>query len=316
MATLPLRSILVATDLTDVSDPVVAAAAALARWTGAELHVAHAIELGAAPYTPAPGEAATFFGPIHAAQRALEAQLQRVLPPGQAVASRHTEIASAHRAILGWAEAVGADVVVLGLHRRRAALDQALGTTADRVVRRCPVPCLLVRGTFALPLERVLAPVDFSPEARGSLRLAATWALGLAPEGRPAPVEVLHVVASALNGPAFDLSIVSDELHHEVERALRRMGVGAVPIDESVVRGTPADEIVQRAGGRPGTLVVLATRGYGAVERLLLGSVASAVARRAACPVLLVPGATARGRTRVRRPPEAVPEPTADPPAG
>ncbi|HET9986272.1 MAG TPA: universal stress protein [Longimicrobiales bacterium] len=309
MPALPLQSILVATDLTEASDPVVAAAAALARWTGAALHVVHAIEFGAAPYTPDPSEARTFFGPIHAAQRALDEQLERVLPPGQPVASRHTEISSAHRAILGWAEVVSADVIVLGPHRRRGALDQFLGTTADRVVRRARVPCLLVRGTLSLPLERVVAPVDFSEESRGSLRLAAAWAIGLAPDGRPALVEAVHVVSSVLDGPAFDLSIVSDELHREVLRALRRTGLSDVPIEESVVRGTPATEIVERAGSEPGALVVLATRGYGAIERVLLGSVASAVARAATCPVLLVPAAAARGRTRVRRPPQLVAEP-------
>ncbi len=45
-----------------------------------------------------------------------------------------------------------ADVVVLGTHGRRGVGRMLLGSDAEQVVRSCPVPVLLVRGTDALPL--------------------------------------------------------------------------------------------------------------------------------------------------------------------
>ncbi|HWK90556.1 MAG TPA: universal stress protein [Longimicrobium sp.] len=44
-----------------------------------------------------------------------------------------------------------------------------------------------------------------------------------------------------------------------------------------------------RSGESHADLLVMATHGYGAVRRALLGGTAQAVARRAPCPVLLVP---------------------------
>ena len=45
-----------------------------------------------------------------------------------------------------------ADVVVLGTHGRRGVGRMVLGSDAEQVVRSCPVPVLLVRGTGALPI--------------------------------------------------------------------------------------------------------------------------------------------------------------------
>jgi nucleotide-binding universal stress UspA family protein len=52
-----------------------------------------------------------------------------------------------------------------------------------------------------------------------------------------------------------------------------------------------AAEVVRYARDEDADLLVLATHGYGAVKRALLGSVASAVARDAHCCVLMVPPA-------------------------
>lgn len=52
--------------------------------------------------------------------------------------------------------------------------------------------------------------------------------------------------------------------------------------------GMPADEILAIAKERDASLIIMATRGRGALGRALLGSVADRVARAAEVPVLLV----------------------------
>jgi nucleotide-binding universal stress UspA family protein len=52
--------------------------------------------------------------------------------------------------------------------------------------------------------------------------------------------------------------------------------------------GDPANVIVQTAGDLLADMVVVGTRGRTGVERLVMGSVAEAVMRNAACPVLVV----------------------------
>ena len=57
--------------------------------------------------------------------------------------------------------------------------------------------------------------------------------------------------------------------------------------------GRPATEILAEATRQESDLIVLGAHGRGAVEKLLFGSVAEAVARSASCSVLMVKRAKA-----------------------
>jgi nucleotide-binding universal stress UspA family protein len=65
----------------------------------------------------------------------------------------------------------------------------------------------------------------------------------------------------------------------------RKHGVGA---QGCLVRGNAAKAIVRKAQEEDADLIVMGTHGRGGVRRLVLGSVAEAVARRSRIPVLLV----------------------------
>ena len=302
------RSILAATDLSEACDPVLEAAGRLAAATGAALHVVHAFDLPETPYAlPVAGAGVpsaipvfpTFPGRLREAEVALEAQCIRALPPGVSPASREVRIYAAHRAILERAGAVGAELVVLGPHRRRAVADALLGSTADRVLRQAPVPCLVVRGELALSLRRVVAPFDLSEPARGALDVAVAWCGALGRHDADASVpavelRVVHVVPRFLVAPdlPFDRAVVGPQLHEAVQGALERAGAAAAPaeVGEELLFGDSAAEAITEFAERQAAgLVVMGTHGYGAVKRLLLGGVASGVARAAPCPVLLVP---------------------------
>lgn len=292
---LTLRSVLVATDLTERTDPVLRAASALAAVAGAEIHAIHAFELQPLPYGEADA-APSFQRRIARAEEELEAQVQRALPPTAALASRKIEIYLAHKAILDRAEQVHADVVVLGPHRSDRIADRFLGSTADRVVRTSAVPILIVRDGFDLPLRTVLAPTDFSEPGRRAVEHAADWAAALG----PAELRVLHVIPwpteLLVPGAAFDGDHVADALEREVGRARERAGPGSglTALPETRRSERPAEEIVRAARDDGAGLLVIGTHGHGAIERVLIGSVASSVARSAPCPVLLVPPAAAQ----------------------
>ncbi|HEU4452682.1 MAG TPA: universal stress protein [Longimicrobium sp.] len=286
-----LRSILAATDLTVASDEALRAAAALAASSGAALHVVHAPDVAAAPHPDDP----SFPGWISAEEERLGLQLRRVLPARTEVESRHVLPMAPHDAVLSRAAAVGADLVVLGPHRGRAGAAPLLGTTADRVVHGADCPCLVVRGQLALPLARIVVPIDLWDPSRGALRAAFGWgeALGArdaAPGESPVEIAVVHVLERdpGLDAIPGNRAQVGPRLHEEVEAA--RAEHGGVAVTEDVVWGDfPSDEIVRYAERGRADLVVLATHGRGFLGRALLGSVASSVAARATCPVLLVP---------------------------
>lgn len=292
-----LASILVATDLSEASDEVVRTAAEIAAAAGAALHLLHAFDLPAGGEDDLPaGVRTTFPARVAEAERLLKDQVARTVPDGVPVREQRVEIFVAHRAILDAAEAAGADLIVVGPHGPRRMADGLLGGTADRVIRSATVPCLVVRGGLRMPLRSLLAPVDRSGAANVALEVALGWASALGGRGADRPrITALHVLPRALNVPeaGIDTDAIREGIADEVAAVLRRSGAqGAVEVETAVRWGESAsDEVVERAREGGVDLIVLGTHGRGLIKRFLIGSVASGVAQRAACPVLLVPPA-------------------------
>jgi nucleotide-binding universal stress UspA family protein len=145
-------------------------------------------------------------------------------------------------------------------------------------------------------ITRILCPVDFSECSRHALEQAVR----LGRECR-APVAALHAFAIA---PVTDRIIVgapivlepargSTELRDALRTELGRFVDGAetwgVDIELDVADGDPVDVIVRAAEARHTDLIVVGTHGRSGMDRLMLGSVAESVVRKAACPVLTVP---------------------------
>ena len=61
----------------------------------------------------------------------------------------------------------------------------------------------------------------------------------------------------------------------------------AVPFTHRLTMGDPAGEVVRIAGDEGAEMIVLGTHGRTGLTRLLMGSVAEAIVRRAPCPVLV-----------------------------
>jgi nucleotide-binding universal stress UspA family protein len=296
MRALNIRSILVATDLQPSSDVALSGAAALAGALGAELHLLHSIELPTLGY-PVRDTAVDLHLPVQDAQRLLEEQIARAVPPEQTVESRCVRIEKASRAINERAREVHADIVVLGPHRPRPFRGTILGNTADRVLRSAEVPILILTGPLKLPLRDITIPMDLSDPARGALDQGLVWAYGLGRHddtGRSqANVRVLHVIPKAFEAYdfPFDRAVIVPQLNQEIEEAMVRVGgTGSLEVREEVVWGNaPAEEIVRHAQNVATDILVMGTHGYGALGRALIGSIASMVVRTAPCAVLLVP---------------------------
>jgi nucleotide-binding universal stress UspA family protein len=69
----------------------------------------------------------------------------------------------------------------------------------------------------------------------------------------------------------------------------------AVRLERRLVHGYPADKILRVAEESRCGLIVMGTHGWTGLNRLVMGSVAEQVARRAPCPVLTVKGPRREG---------------------
>jgi nucleotide-binding universal stress UspA family protein len=141
-------------------------------------------------------------------------------------------------------------------------------------------------------LERILCPTDFSKFAFR----AADYAVAL---GRhyDAEVHFLHVIPSTLIHPEqYPYVAEAVPLGPEFrERALERLDAFValsraenVRTRFSVAEGAPVAEILKAAEADRASLICLGTHGREGVERLILGSVAEKVLRKARRPVLTV----------------------------
>jgi nucleotide-binding universal stress UspA family protein len=156
----------------------------------------------------------------------------------------------------------------------------------------------------------IVVGIDYSEVGETALRYAAE----LLPDRDDARLHVLHVAKSY--GPLLRIDTADDvrtlsvpdaiEMLREYARA--RIAEGVLIDDARVVVdvrvGSPTHEIVALARELNADLIVVGTHGFGGVRRLILGSVADAVARHASCPVLI-----ARPKTHNSGPPPAADEP-------
>jgi nucleotide-binding universal stress UspA family protein len=136
----------------------------------------------------------------------------------------------------------------------------------------------------------ILVPVDFSPCAERALDYACTLAAKLGAK--------VHVV-TALGGALPELSVALTEhmlasLRHNSATALDKLVEprrSLVTFGElCVVDDDPRDAILSTAKAVHADLIVIGTHGRRGISRMLLGSVAEDVVRRAACPVLAIRG--------------------------
>ena len=75
------------------------------------------------------------------------------------------------------------------------------------------------------------------------------------------------------------------EAFNKIENMAKEIGVDIV---SEILEGNPAEEIVKYAERKGIDLIVMGTSGKSGIDRLLLGSVAEKVSKKAQCPILLI----------------------------
>lgn len=167
MWTYPPSRILVPVDFSDASGRAVEVAAALARRTGARLHLLHVEAIEAPAYFTAEQIEALKREQAVARSRADTFLGEFANRRGASVFS--TEIVEGLPTPTIVKAAGGADLVVMGTHGRRGPALWWLGSVAERVIHESPVPVLVVRAASGTPPEDVfrhpmLLAGDLTPE--------------------------------------------------------------------------------------------------------------------------------------------------------
>ncbi|MDH3262397.1 MAG: universal stress protein [Paracoccaceae bacterium] len=213
-----MKKILVATDLSERSDRAVRRALRLAALSGAECHVLFVVDDSL---------------PQDIAQTLLKdagLRLRRFLdaaPGGGAAAQDTAVLGDPITTVCDKAAELGADLVVLGLHRPRPFLDALRETTMERLVRLLRLPVLLVRDPADHDYQSVLAAVSFSPACAAALR-AARW---VAPSARISAFHANLIPFAGFTGEGPG-SATARQMAREAEAACEEWaGSEALPAD-------------------------------------------------------------------------------------
>jgi nucleotide-binding universal stress UspA family protein len=145
-------------------------------------------------------------------------------------------------------------------------------------------------------MNNILIAVDGSPSARE----AVDFGLELAAD-QHATATFVYVVQAVDVLPAGGFGITVSVPHEPtakdtaaLDAAREQAEEAGVNVHTRLLRGDPADEIVAYADTIDADLIVVGSRGHGALASALLGSVSRGILREARRPVLVVRGSSVR----------------------
>ena len=202
----------------------------------------------------------------------LLAEVAQELGPREVVTE--LKLGDAPSSIAGAAERVGAELLVVGSRGLGPVSALVLGSVSHWLAVHAPCPTVIVpEPDGTLTDAPILCAVDDSKESRAAVTTAAALA-----ERLGVGLLLVHAQPDDAGAP-----------HGEglLARLVAEAGLGT-SVERLVLAGESADAIIDTATTRGVELVVIGSRGRGALASAALGSVSSAVATRAHCPVIIV----------------------------
>ena len=210
-------------------------------------------------------------------------------------------------AIYELAENERAVAIVVGASHRSPVGRAIPGSVGSALLSGAPCSVAVAPRGFAddddRSLRRIAVAFDGSPEAWAALETA----IGIA-ERVGGGLSVLTVAEAPHYGYATTLSIFTDqdiesseekEKRRLLELAKRRIPEG-LPCEMRLLRGAAGPVLAEAADGFD--LMVLGSRGYGPLRRIILGSTAARFVGSAPCPVLVLPRAIGMDPLALRAP--------------
>lgn len=140
-----------------------------------------------------------------------------------------------------------------------------------------------------ITIQSILCPIDFSDASSNAYRYACEFARSMG-----AKVILLNVIEP--RPIAADMSLNYIPLEEDLAAAAREdflplvsdAQAKGIEVTTEVMIGVPAETILQQTLDHDVSLLIMGSHGKTGLSRLLMGSVAEAVVRKAAIPVLIV----------------------------
>ena len=272
-----MKNLLVATDLSERSACAVERAFSIAEQTGAALKLLHVTD------SDLPEDLA------RTVQHEAMQRLTTMIAARPEVAAKiEAAISDPLTKIHEVAEALEADLIVLGVHRHRPLADMFSSTTMERLVRGTARPVLLVKDAVEGPYRRPLCGVDLSPACLAAANAAAR----LAPEADIESFYAFHAPFRGLGGARMKEQIAPFLAQAQAEL---ENWMASVDLPLRFRKPTPVAAGVRHALDmafaevKP-DLLAIGAHGRSSFSPNLLGSFTEELVRRPICDTLVARG--------------------------
>lgn len=277
-----MKRIVLATDLSARSDRAMHRAVVLARDLGAELTVMHIVDDSLLDAIALQHEAAA---------RAAIAQQVALIPGAEGLSISQKVVRGVdYRDISVLAAELGADLIVLGIHRH-SSRELFRGTTAERVIRLGTLPVLVVKDAVKAAYRRIMVAVDLSEHSHAAVSLAAS----LAPKGELRLLHACHRPFTAFLGRESQNALVAGErarITHEIglltQKLASQLGDAAPSFEIVLHEGDVCRVIREQVAAWQPDLLAVGTHGRTGLGRALIGSIAEDILTEAPVDVLAV----------------------------
>jgi universal stress protein E len=303
MPSFQLRTILVAVaNPAARSNKAVNRAADLAHKTGASIELFNAIPT---PQIAMGYAAAAVADGVRAAAAQNRADLERIanrLRREELIVQTTVQSGDAvHEAILRQASLTRADLVVIEAHRHSRLARLLLSQTDFELIRRSPVPLLIVKGSKPWRGPRVLAALDplhahDKPQALDERIVDAAAGMAAILGGALHLTHVCRPLVDLFPGVVMEATIltVTPEQEKTYENGVRRQFYQAIrpyrvsPKRRHFLCGDPATELPSLALSLKAGLVVMGAVSRSGLKRMFIGHTAEHVLDALSCDVLIV----------------------------
>jgi nucleotide-binding universal stress UspA family protein len=263
--------IVVATDFKPRSDRAVDRAVRLARETGRELVVVHAVE--------DPDIART--GP------SLEDRVASVMPEDAGDYRCLFPEGSAPRAIAQAVEDEDPFCVVIGVARYNSVGDFFLGTAVDMLLRRSPYPVLVAKERPRAAYEHIVIGTDLSDASKRGVEAAVR----MFPQAQLHLVHAFHVPYEAWQNAEYVREELAASAQEKCDGFTEQLDVSAACREKmtmELVEGLPLTAINMTIRKYDAHLCALTSHGYGGLRQALIGSTVSDLLKTLTIDTLVV----------------------------
>jgi nucleotide-binding universal stress UspA family protein len=201
---------------------------------------------------------------------------------------------SAARGLHDLAEEIEADLILVGSAHHGRAGQAVAGSTGVSLLHGSPCAVGIAphgyRDTASAGIGAIVVGYDGSLESADALKAACDLAAAAHASLNLVAVAQQPVVGTGKGGVGGWQELkeaIEDTMREQLAEARARVPE-EIEVEPSLVSGDPAEELAKIAGA-PGTVLMVGSRGYGPLRRVLLGSVSTALVRSAPCPLIVTP---------------------------